>query len=87
VRPAQNRKPATYTCPICGRYLPALIPHALIAPEGDRSRRRHAHIACVAAARKAGRLRTRDDVRRAEPRRPGLARRVWGRVRGAGEPE
>jgi hypothetical protein len=81
IRPAQNRKPATYTCPICGRYLPALTPHALISPEGDRSRRRHAHVACVAAARKAGRLRTHDDWRRSRPRQSGVMSRIWARLR------
>ena len=24
IRPAQNRKPATYRCPLCGNHLPAL---------------------------------------------------------------
>ena len=61
VRPAQNRKPATYTCPLCGRYLPALTEHALIAPEGEASRRRHAHTECVRAARRAGRLSSREE--------------------------
>ncbi len=61
VRRAQNRKPATYRCPLCGAYLPALSEHMLIAPEGDTSRRRHAHIECVLKARKAGRLPTRDE--------------------------
>lgn len=75
VRRAQNRKPATYTCPLCGGYLPAMTPHALVSPEGDTRRRRHAHMRCVAAARDAGRLPTRDDARREakgasrEPRR------------------
>ena len=58
MRPAQNLKPATYRCPLCDKYLPALSEHVLIAPEGDTSRRRHAHTACVLAARKAGRLPT-----------------------------
>ena len=43
VRPAQNRKPVTYRCPLCGYYLHAMTSHMLIAPEGDASRRRHAH--------------------------------------------
>jgi hypothetical protein len=68
LRPAQNRKPATYRCPFCGNYLPALSEHVLIAPEGDTARRRHAHTACVIAARKAGRLPTRDEWRRSEQR-------------------
>ena len=43
IRPAANRKPATYRCPLCGGHLPALSEHMLITPEGDSSRRRHAH--------------------------------------------
>jgi hypothetical protein len=73
-RRAQNRKPATYRCPLCGNHLPALSEHMLIAPEGDTSRRRHAHTACVLAARKAGRLPTREEwakTQPAPPRRPG----------------
>ena len=54
VRRAHNRKPATYTCPVCGRHLPALSEHVLISPEGDSSRRRHAHTECVIAARAPG---------------------------------
>jgi hypothetical protein len=61
VRRAQSRKPATYTCPFCGRYLPALSEHMLLLPEGDASRRRHAHTACALAARKEGRLPSRDE--------------------------
>jgi hypothetical protein len=40
--------------------------HVVIAPEGDVSRRRHAHMACVIAARKAGEFRTYDEWRRDE---------------------
>jgi hypothetical protein len=83
LRRAHSRKPATYRCPICGRQLHAMSEHALITPEGDISRRRHAHTACVAAARKAGRLRTRDDWRRLQPREPGLISRLWSRLRRA----
>jgi hypothetical protein len=79
VRRAQNRKPSTYTCPVCGRLMPAMIPHALVTPEGDPSRRRHAHLACVVTEREAGRLPTRDDVRRAE--RAATPRRRWWRWR------
>lgn len=68
IRGAQNRKPATYRCPICDRYLPALSEHVLIAPEGDMRRRRHAHIKCVLAERKAGRLLMRDEWQDAEGR-------------------
>lgn len=76
VRPAANRKPATYRCPLCGGLLPALSPHMLVLPEGDPARRRHAHTACVAKARRAGRLPLREDV---EPRRPGLIARLLRR--------
>jgi hypothetical protein len=76
VRPAANRKPATYRCPLCGELLPALSAHQLVKPEGDSERRRHAHTACVLEARRAGRLPLRDEV---EPPRPGLLRRLLGR--------
>jgi hypothetical protein len=67
LRRAQNRKPATYRCPFCNGYLPALSEHVLIAPEGDASRRRHAHTKCVLAERRAGRLPTRDEWLAAQP--------------------
>jgi hypothetical protein len=55
VRRAQNRKPATYRCPLCGYQLHAMSEHMLIAPEGDTERRRRAHSDCVlAAARSSG---------------------------------
>jgi hypothetical protein len=76
IRRAQNRKPATYRCPLCGRHLPALSEHMLIVPEGDASRRRHAHTDCVLAARKAGRLPTRDEWLKTQPRPPSLWRRA-----------
>lgn len=66
MRPAQNLKPATYRCPLCGKHLPALSEHALIWPEGDKSRRRHAHTECVRRARKAGRLPTEGEWRKAQ---------------------
>jgi hypothetical protein len=81
VRRAQNRKPATYRCPLCGGFLPALSEHVLIAPEGDTSRRRHAHTLCVLRARQQGRLPDRDEWLRTQPRRPGLLRRLADRVR------
>jgi hypothetical protein len=56
VRPAANRKPATYRCPFCGDLLPALSEHMLVIPEDDASGRRHAHTSCVMRARDAGRL-------------------------------
>jgi hypothetical protein len=76
MRPAQNRKPTTYRCPYCGNHLPALSEHVLVSPEGDTSRRRHAHTACVRAERKAGRLRTEDEWRQTQPRPPSLWRRL-----------
>ena len=79
VRPAANRKPSTYRCPLCGRRLPALSAHMLVVPEGDASRRRHAHSECVMQARRAGRLPFREDV---DPRRPGPIARLLGRLRG-----
>jgi len=36
IRAAQNRKPATYRCPFCGRYLPALSEHVLVMPDGRK---------------------------------------------------
>ena len=50
IRPVRSLKPATYRCPICGDLLHAMSDHVLIAPEGDTSRRRHAHVECVRAA-------------------------------------
>lgn len=77
VRPAHSSRPATYRCPFCGRNLHAMSEHVLIAPEGDANRRRHAHAACVAAARKAGKLPSYDEWRKAQPRR-GLLSRLFG---------
>ncbi|MEA2458194.1 MAG: hypothetical protein QOC95_1166 [Thermoleophilaceae bacterium] len=72
IRRAQNRKPSTYRCPLCNGFLPALSEHVLIVPEGDSSRRRHAHTHCALAARKAGRLPTLSEWRRASGQeRPG----------------
>ncbi|HEY1565074.1 MAG TPA: hypothetical protein VGF72_10350 [Gaiellaceae bacterium] len=42
--------------------------HVMIAPEGDTTRRRHAHLECVAAADLPG-----------PPPRPGLLSRLLGR--------
>src|SRR2546429_39848 len=78
VRRAQSHKPATYRCPFCDRQLHAMSEHVLIAPEGDADRRRHAHPDCVAAARAAGKLRTYDDWRETQPRRPGVLSRLRG---------
>jgi hypothetical protein len=83
MRRATNRKPATYTCPLCGKRLLAMTEHALITPEGDAARRRHAHVECVAAARARGKLPTRSEWKRAQrPAGEGLGdrlRRVLGR--------
>jgi hypothetical protein len=72
VRPASNRKPATYRCPLCGGQLPALSEHMLLLPEGDSSRRRHAHADCVFEARRNERLPLREEI---EPRRFGFIAR------------
>ncbi|MGD0198560.1 MAG: hypothetical protein ABSC56_11740 [Solirubrobacteraceae bacterium] len=77
IRRASNRQPKTYRCPICGRQLPALSEHMLIAPEGDSRRRRHAHTACVMRARAAGRLPLREDWLARQPRGPSF----WQRLR------
>jgi hypothetical protein len=53
--------------------------HMLLAPEGNAERRRHAHTECVLAARREGRLGTRDEWHAAQPRSPGLLRRILGR--------
>jgi hypothetical protein len=73
VRRAQSRKPASYRCPLCGYQLHAMSAHVLIAPEGDTSRRRHAHPECVAAAFRDGRMRHR-------PQGPGLLHRIGARL-------
>jgi hypothetical protein len=56
-----------------------MSPHVLIAPEGDTSRRRHAHAECAAAARAAGRLPSRDEWRKTQPKRPGVVARLLHR--------
>src|SRR5947209_15786558 len=77
IRRAANLKPTTYRCPLCGHRLPALTEHLLMFPEGRSTGRRHAHTECVMAARKAGRLPTREEWRTAA--RPGgdTARWPW----------
>jgi hypothetical protein len=77
VRPAANRKPSTYRCPLCGKFLPALSAHMLVVPEDTPTRRRHAHTECVVRARKAGRLPLREDV---EPPRTGVLARLLRRT-------
>jgi len=80
VRRAKNLKPATYRCPLCGRHLPALSEHLLMYPEGDSNGRRHAHTECVLAARKAGKLPTREEWQKTQPRGPSLRERVVARI-------
>jgi hypothetical protein len=77
VRLARSHKPATYTCPFCRQRLTAMSEHALIAPEGDMERRRHAHIACVRSAR----LPSREDWIKEQPKPPGLLTRIAKRLR------
>ena len=79
IRRASNRKPSTYRCPLCGHQLHAMTEHSLIAPEGDSSRRRHAHAECAEAARRNGRLTSYDEWRKTQPRRPSLVARLFGR--------
>jgi hypothetical protein len=81
VRRAQNRKAATYRCPFCGYHLHATTEHVLISPEGDSSRRRHAHAECAHAARKQGRLPLREDWLATQPRPPSLLDRLLRRSR------
>jgi hypothetical protein len=79
LRRAQNKKPATYRCPLCGYRLHAMSPHVLIAPEGDSSRRRHVHAECAQAAREQGRLPSYDEWRKTQPRPPTLLSRLLRR--------
>jgi hypothetical protein len=79
VRRAQNTKAATYRCPFCGYHLHATTEHMLISPEGDSSRRRHAHRECVMAARQQGRLPLREEWMATQPRPPSFLRRLLGR--------
>src|SRR2546426_4630288 len=81
IRRAQNRKPATYRCPLCGYQLHAMSEHMLIAPEGDTERRRHAHAECVLAARGSGRLLSYYEWRKSQPRPPSLLSRLLRRGR------
>ena len=59
----------------------ALSEHVLLIPEGDSSRRRHAHSACVLRARRQGRLATREEWLRTQPRPPSVWRRALARLR------
>jgi hypothetical protein len=82
VRRARNRKPVTYRCPVCGGYLLALTEHLLMLPEGDPSRRRHAHSECVLRARERGQIVLRDEWLAAQPRQPSRWRSWWSRLGG-----
>jgi hypothetical protein len=84
IRRAQSHKPSTYRCPLCGKQLPALSEHMLMFPEGDHTRRRHAHSRCVMRARSAGRLPSQEEWQRTQPRQPGLLRRLSKRLTGRG---
>lgn len=80
-RKAQSFKPVSYTCPLCNLQLHAMTDHVLLTPEGDSARRRHAHAACVRAARAEGRLPNRADWEVSQPSTPGRRRRLFGRLR------
>jgi hypothetical protein len=54
----------------------------LITPEGDPSRRRHAHTECVIKARKAGRLPIREEWLKTQPKPPSLWQRIVKRAKG-----
>jgi len=69
LRRAQNLKPATYTCPLCGRRLASMSDHVLLFPEGESAGRRHAHSECAQRARAAGRLPSRSEWKKSQPRR------------------
>jgi hypothetical protein len=51
----------------------------LICPEGDRLRRRHAHTACVLAARRRGQIVLRDEWLATQERPTPWWRRLFGR--------
>ncbi|MDA8438884.1 MAG: hypothetical protein M0Z51_08500 [Propionibacterium sp.] len=83
MRPAQSRQPKTYECPICHGLLLAMNPNTLLFPEGDPQRRRHAHTACVAKQRQAGKLLTKAEWERScRAPRPGM-RSWWRRLFGS----
>jgi hypothetical protein len=55
--------------------------HVLVLPEGDASRRRHAHTECALAEKRAGRLPSRDEWLATQPRKPGPFARLLGKTR------
>jgi hypothetical protein len=79
VRRAVNAKPTTYRCPFCGKQLASMSEHVLIRPLGQGTDRRHAHTQCTLRERAAGRLPSRDEWRKAQPKRPGWLARLFGR--------
>jgi hypothetical protein len=85
MRRAQNLKPATYRCPFCRKHLASMTDHVLIAPEDDRSKRRHAHWECVQKARAEGKLPTQSEWREAERGpQPSVGERLRGLFGGKG---
>ena len=76
MRRAQSFKPVSYTCPLCNLQLHAMTDHVLLTPEGDSERRRHAHAACVRAARAKGELPNRAEWEVTQPRAPGRLERL-----------
>ena len=71
--PGAEPEAASYVCPLCDGMLHATSEHALIAPEGDVSKRRHAHMDCVRRGAQARRVadpgRVAGRVSDAEPNR------------------
>jgi len=68
--PARSLNPTTYICPLCDQQLQATSEHMLLLPEGDPSRRRHAHtFALPRRAARAGSLHRTNGARRDHPRR------------------
>jgi hypothetical protein len=84
LRRAQNHKPATYRCPLCGNHLPALSEHILLYPEGKAEGRRHAHTQCVQKARQAGKLPSRDEWLKTQPKPLGLIEKLKARLNSNG---
>lgn len=81
IRPAQNLSASVYRCPLCDERLPALTEHLLITPEGDSSRRRHAHTDCVLQARREGRLPIREERQDTLPPSRAWWKQVWKGIR------
>jgi hypothetical protein len=75
LRRAQNLKPTTYICPLCDQQLLASSEHVLLLPEGDPSRRRHAHTECVAQARAAGTILSQEEWSETKTSSPGSGNR------------